>query len=386
MTPDRRRWLTRGLKVLPVLLVIAVVVRQRFFVAVNVRTAAVERGDVVHAVFGRGTIESRREAQLGFDLVGRISEIRVDEGDRVKLGQVLATLAPEQYAAEVKTASESASLARSAIARLEADEHRAAATLEFAKGEDTRAQTLAKAGSLSPRDLDLAAQQLALANAELDRVRAARQEAQKQIAVAAQNVEVRNVTAARAVLVSPFDGVVIRRLRDPGDTATIGMTVLRVVATDALWSRAWIDEAALPLLHEKQAARIRIGAQGSPSLAGSVDRIGREADRQTHELLIDVLLSSVPERIAIGQRADVWIELERRHDVTRIPVAFVRREGTNTFCWVDRSGGIGRATITLGLDGGDFVEVTAGLAPNETVLAPIESTAVLAEGRRWEAP
>jgi multidrug resistance efflux pump len=122
--------------------------------------------------------------------------------------------------------------------------------------------------------------------------------------VASGTADVRAVTAARAVLVSPFDGVVIRRLRDPGATVTVGTAVLRVVATDALWSRVWIDETALPHLREGQHARVRLGADGDVTISGKVDRIGRESDRQTHELLVDILLAEVPARIAIGQRSD----------------------------------------------------------------------------------
>ena len=374
----------RGLwKILPILVIALLVARQRFLVPVPVRAAAVERGDVVREVFGRGTVESRREVELGFDVVGRVADILVDEGDRVKLGQVVAHLAPETFAADVKSASTGVDVARAAIARLQAEDRRAAAAKEFAEGEAQRMRALSQSGSVSPRDLDLAEQQLALARAEVDRVRAARAEAERQISLASGTVEVRNVAAARAVLVSPFDGLVFRWLRDPGDTVTVGSTVLRVVATDVLWSRAWIDETALPSLREKQPVRVRFGAVGGFAFAGSVDRIGREVDRQTHELLVDVLLDKPPARVAIGQRADAWIEVDRKKDAARVPASFVRRDAEGTFCWVDRGGRIGRARVTLGLAGVDHVEISAGLAPGDTVLDAIDPGASLTEGRRW---
>jgi multidrug efflux pump subunit AcrA (membrane-fusion protein) len=65
------------------------------FFSLPVRVHHVDRGDVVREVFGRGTIESRREAKLGFDMAGRISDVLVDEGDHVKLGQVIAHLEPQ---------------------------------------------------------------------------------------------------------------------------------------------------------------------------------------------------------------------------------------------------------------------------------------------------
>ena len=108
-----------ALKLLPLLLIAGAVGYLRLWSPVAVRTHQVARGDVPREVFGRGTVESRRETQLGFDLSGRISDVLVDEGDRVHLGQVLAHLAPEQYEAELRTASSGAQLARAALGRLE---------------------------------------------------------------------------------------------------------------------------------------------------------------------------------------------------------------------------------------------------------------------------
>jgi HlyD family secretion protein len=373
------RWWIVALLAVAILLVLA---RPLLLPRIPARAHPVDRGEVVRDVFGRGTLESRREVQLGFDLSGRVSDILVDEGDRVKLGQVLAHLAPEQFSADVRTARSAASQATAAISRLDAEEKRAEAALQFARTEAARMRALAPAGTVSTRDVDLAEQQLALAKAELERVRASRVEAHQQIAVAGGTLQAKDVTAARAVLVAPFDGVVLRRLRDPGDTVTLGTTVLRVVATDALWSRASIDESALPLLQEGQRARVRLGTEGAPSLLARVDRIGREVDRQTHELLVDVLLPSGPPRVAIGQRADVWIEVERRPDVVRVPVAYLRHDAAGDHCLVDRGGRIRRAPVQIGLRGSDLVEIVAGLASGDVVLDPGPRGGDV-EGRRW---
>jgi HlyD family secretion protein len=343
----------------------------------------VDRGDVVREAFGRGTLESRREVQLGFDMVGRLSDVFADEGDRVKLGQLVAQLAPEQFAAEAKTATSGVALAQSAISRLAADEKRALADLDFAKAEEARIRKLVEMGAATGRDLELATQRLSLAEAELSRVRASQAEASRNVAVASGTAEARSVTVARAALLSPFDGLVIRRFRDPGDTVSVGTTVLRVVATDALWSRAWIDENALPELRDKQTVRVRLGAEGTRFTTGVVDRIGREVDRQTHELLVDVRLASPPERIAIGQRADVWIELERRKGVVRVPLAYVHRDRQETYCFVDRGGRVAKARVKIGLEGSEALEITDGLSAGDVVLASVSDGPALAEGRRW---
>ena len=373
------------LKILPFVVVVALLVRHRLVAPMPVHRHVVDRGDVVRKVSGRATIESRREVQLGFDLVGRVSDVLVDEGDRVKLGQVVAHLAPEQWNADVHAASSGVPLAKAALARLAADERRAQATLTFARREAERIRALAASGSVSARDLDLAEQQLALALADLDRVRAAQAEAQKQIAVASGATESKTATVTRAALVSPFEGVVLRRFKDPGDTVVVGATVLRIVAVDRLWARAAIDESMLADLREGMSAEITLlGDPGDP-LRGAVDRIGREVDRQTHEVLVDVLLAKVPTRLAIGHRADVHIALERREGVTRIPLAFLRRDAAGAFVFVDDAGRIARAAVQVGAIGRDFVEITSGLKPADVALDAPTPGGTLSVGRRWSA-
>ena len=117
---------------------------------------------------------------------------------------------------------------------------------------------------------------------------------------------------------------------------------------------------------------------------GKVDRVGRESDRQTHELLVDVLLAAVPPRIAIGQRSDTWIEVGRRTGVVRVPLSFVRRGADGaTSCWVDRDGRVSTTPVVLGVAGIDLVEVTSGLAAGDVVLAALEPAIDLPAGRRW---
>ena len=379
----RVRRLLRWLKLLPLVVIVGLIVRSRFVAPVAVHQHVVAQGDVVREVFGRATIESRREVQLGFDLVGRISDVTVDEGDRVKLGQVVAHLAPEQLTADVRAASSGVSLARAALARLAADERRAQATLAFAEPEAVRTRALQASGSVTGRDLDLAEQQLALAQADLDRVRAAQAEAVKQIAVASGTTETKVATVTRAVLVSPFDGVVLRRFKDPGDTVTVGSTVLRIVAVDRLWARTAIDESMLVDLREGMPAEIALLGEAGAPLRGTVDRIGREVDRQTHEVFVDVLLADVPARIAIGHRADVHVALERRPSVPRVPLGFLRRDAVGPFVFVDRDGRIARAALELGIVGRDFVEIKSGLKPGDGVLDAPTPGGTLGIGRRW---
>lgn len=363
--------------------VVLAIVWMRVLSPVGVRVVRVELGTIVEEAFGRGTIESEREAAVGFDLVGRLSDVLVDEGDRVTLGQELARLDTDQAQADLQSAKTGIAAARSSLRRIAAEEERARALLATAEREVARTRALFKSGAVSGAENDETEDKLRIARAELDRVLGQRAEATRGIDVASGGAEQRRVAMVRATLLAPFDGLVTRRLREPGDTVTIGTTVLRLVDTDRVYVQAAIDETVLSRLGVGQTATITFPGSPTPT-TGKVTRIGWEADRQTHELGVDVTPDKLDRRVAIGQRADVRIELARRDRVLRVPSAVIHVDGDGPFVYVDRDGEIAIARPQLGITGATHVEILAGLAEGDAVLAGAGS-APLPVGRRWKA-
>jgi HlyD family secretion protein len=388
-TPRPRGWFRRRrrslLVAVAIIAMLGVVIYVRAFAPVEARAHRVEQGEVVQQTFGRGTIESDREAQLGFDLVGRVSEILVDEGTRVSLGQELARLSPDQARADLRTATSGVAAARTSLQRLAAEERRSRAMFEAAEREERRNQELLGKGAIARHELDAARDTLRIARADLDRVLAQRVEATRSIDVAQGGATQREVTVLRATLLAPFDGLVTRRLREPGDTVAVGTTVLRVVDTDRVYVNAWIDETALGDIVEGQPALI-VRPGSTTTTAGIVKRVGWESDRQTHELLVEVTPSAPLGRVAIGQRADVWIATKTKANVVRVPITFLHRDAAGTYCNVDRGGRIAVVRVRIGLVGQDVVEIVDGLQQGDTVLAPIKPGGTLATRRRWTTP
>lgn len=376
--------LRRAAWLVVIVVVAAAALWARFLRPVPVVAARVERGTLVEEVFGRGTVESEREAALGFDLVGRLSRVEVEEGARVTMGQELARLETDQAQADLRWAQTGISAARASLQRIAADEERARAVLATADREARRTQQLVDSGALPPQQRDDAADRVRVARADLDRVLAQRSEATRGVDVAAGGAEQRRVAVVRAALLAPFDGIVTRRLREPGDTVTVGSTVLRVADTRRVYVKAALDETVLHRLAVEQRAAVVF--PGSPEVVpGALTRIPWEADRQTHELFVDVTPSSFARRTAIGQRADVRIEIGRRERVMTIPIGIVLRDAGGPYVGVDRGGRVALARPTLGAASATHVEVLDGLSEGDTVLAPARPGDALPVGRRWEA-
>lgn len=351
---------------------------------VAVSVVHVDRGTVIEAAFGRGTLESEREATVGFDLVGRLSDVLVDEGDRVTLGQELARLDTDQAQADLQSARTGIAAARSSLKRIAAEEERARALLVTAEREAARTQSLFQSGAVTGKENDDAEDRLRVARADLDRVLAQRAEATRGIDVASGGAEQRRVAMVRATLLAPFDGLVTRRLREPGDTVTIGTTVLRIVDTSRVYVKAAIDETVLPRLAVGQTAAITFPGTSTP-IAGKVSGISWEADRQTHEISVDIVPDRLDRRVAIGQRADVQLELARRDRVLRVPIDAVHVDRRGSFVYIDRGGKIAIARPRFGITGATHVEILEGLAEGDAVLAGEATAASLPVGRRWKA-
>jgi HlyD family secretion protein len=369
----------------PVVLIAAVLVLAWFqmWSPVGARVARVDRGPVVEEAFGRGTIESQREAAVGFDLVGRLSDVLVDEGARVSIGQDLARLETNQAEADLRSARTGIGAARASLQRLAADEERVRALLVSAEREAARNQALFDAGAVAGQQRDDAADRLRVARADLDRVLAQRSEATRGIEVAASGAEQRRVSVVRATLLAPFDGLVTRRLREPGDTVTIGSTVLRIVDPNRVHVRASIDETVLPQLAVDQKCAIFFPGGSAPA-TGRVTRISREADRQTHELIVEVTPDRLERPVAIGQRADVRIELVQR-ETLRVPVGMIHHDEAGAFVYVDRGGRVAIVRPRFGITGREHVEILDGISEGDTLLAAPRAGSSLAEGRRWKA-
>ena len=127
-------------------------------------------------------------------------------------------------------------------------------------------------------------------------------------------------------------------------------------------------------------AQVALRSHPGQVFPGRVDRIGRQADRQTHELLVDVELLKLPEGFAVGQRADVRISVAGEANTLRVPASFLDQK-TRT-CSVQKGGRIHRVAVKVGFTGSDFVEIQDGLQAGDQVLRSPEEGKALPSLRR----
>jgi HlyD family secretion protein len=260
------------------------------------------RDDVADdSIIASGTVEAT-EADLGFQTGGRIAEVSVREGDRVGIGQQLATLDADELDARRDGASAQLDAARALLAELErgarpeelaqARATEAVARERSAEAEQNynRTRVLEEGGAVSREQLDRARSAMDVARAQLAQAEQQRELVQRGPRIeriAAQRAAVRQAEAAlaqveaahaHAQIRATFPGVVTVRHRQPGETVPAGAPVITVMNPAERWVRIYVREDAVGRVQLGQHAEIRPDSEPGRTSAGEVTFIATEAE------------------------------------------------------------------------------------------------------------
>ncbi|HEV8582447.1 MAG TPA: HlyD family efflux transporter periplasmic adaptor subunit [Thermoanaerobaculia bacterium] len=248
-----------------------------------------------------GTVEAT-ETQLGFQATGRILEIAVREGDRVRAGQVVARLDPSEAESRRAQAAGQVEAARALVAELERgtrSEEIAQGRAGLAAAEDRlknaesdyqRNQILYNGGAISREALDNS--RLARDVARSQRTQAAEQvrflvagpskekiaQARAQLVQAEAALRTSEVILGNLVITSPFDGLVTVRHREPGEIVPAGSPVLTLINPADRWVRIYIKEDRVGAVHLGGRAAISSDTYPGKSYPGQVAFIASEAE------------------------------------------------------------------------------------------------------------
>ena len=308
------------------------------------------------AIFGIGTVEARYHHAIGPTAAGRLARLDVDVGDPVRKGQVLGEMDPVDLNDRLLAQEAAVERARSGLAE-------AQARLDFARVQAQRYEKLwavkstsQEAHAIKRQELRLAEVGLTTASRELDRLVAERQ------ALISQRQNLR--------LVAPVNGVVVKRDIDPGTTVVAGQAVLEIVDPQHVWVNARFDQISATGLQQGLFARVQLRSRRDQALEAKVVRVEMLADSVTEELLAKLSFVQTLEPLpALGELAEVTVDLAPLPVAPVIPNAAVRRDGNQSIVWKIANGAQQRVPVTLGvidLDGN--VQVIDGLADGDVVV------------------
>jgi len=259
-----------------------------------------------------------RQVNLAFKVPGRIVAMAVDEGDRVRMGQEVATLDRRYFEddlamARAREAAQEANVAKlehgsrpEEIAQARANVDAAKSAVEINRLTLDRQSVLVKASVASRQTYDAAVAASHQAEAQLAFAQQAlrlaelgpRQEdiaaAHAQLALEQANVTAAALNLADTKLVAPSDGVITTRVRETGAIVNAGETVFTLTLDRPVWVRAYVGEADLGRIHPGMAATVTTDMPGGKAYRGTVGFISPVAEFtpksvETRELRTDLV-------------------------------------------------------------------------------------------------
>lgn len=374
------------IKVLLLVLVVGELIFRLRFSPTQVEAHSVTKGDIVAEVLGTGTLEARVKTTVSSKIQGRLTEMPVDQNDCVADGQLLARLDDNELRQQVEIAEASLTVARASVERVRADESRSQATVKQARQAYERTLSLVTQKAVSQSELDKAVETARVAEADFRRVAAAITEAELQVVTAEKTLRYQEERLRDTEIVSPFEGLIVRRDRDPGDIVVPGGSILQLVSTKEMWISAWVDETAMAELATGQPARVVFRSVPDKSYPGEVVRLGLEVDRETREFLVDVRVKELPANWAIGQRAEIHLETGRKPGAVIVPERMLAWHSDKPGVFVMDGDKARWRPVTLGLRGREEVEILQGLAIGDCVIVSSNAEKPLVEGLRVSVP
>lgn len=332
-----------------------------------VSVAPVEIRDFVETVLVTGSLVPRDEILVSPEIEGlRVLDLKVDEGDRVIKGQVLATLVADTLDAQLAQSDAEMVRADAAIARAKSQIAEAEARAKEAARALDRARPLKKQGWIADSTVDqreaAARSSAALVVAARDALKVA--EAEKaQVAARRRELDWRR---GNVEVKSPADGIVSRRTARVGGMAVAaGEPMFRIIARGEIELDAEVTEAQI--LKLKIGQPVVVTAGGGVEANGKVRLISPEINPATRLGKVRVFLGESP-NLRIGAFASGTIETARARGRS-VPVSAIGYSGQGTTALAVIGDKVQQRNVVTGLTSDGYIEVKDGLSEGELVVA-----------------
>jgi len=358
----------------------------------QVEVQQVELKLIKSSILASGTLAYREQVQLRSEVIGQVTELHVEEADRVAKGDPVITLDPKSYQAQVDQAQ-----ARVRIQQIAIERQRL--LIENLEDRFERQKALFKSRLVDEDSFEALENELSLARVDLRSL----QEALSQARAALDQME---ELLSKTRIRSPIDGIVIQIDVKVGETVITGTTnipgsTMMVIADPSeTLTEVQVDEADIAQVREDQEADIYAAAYPDTALSGTVQSIASVARRapgqQSLSFLVKILLDeqdALAVRSGMSVRADIYTETTE--ETLAVPVqAVLYDEGLDEesedsedqpYVYVIEEGKAARKDVKTGISSDSDQEILEGLEEGEGVISgPFRVLRHLKEGDEVE--
>ncbi len=287
-----------------------------------------------------GTVRARVETDQGFRISGKVAERRVQAGDRVKKGQVVATLDPTDLMLQRETAEAELAAAR-------------------ASEKSSSAELM--------RVIELRAKGWSTEQA-LDRQRAALEEATGRRLRAERQLELARNAQSYAELLAEDDGIVVSTSVEPGQVLAAGQPVLRIAKDGLREAIVAIPEQEMDDIR-KARAEASLWTDPGRSYPAKLRELSPAADPLTRTFQARFTLEGLPADAPLGMSASLSVRPAEELRVARLPLAAILNEGKGTEVFVvEASGELKRKAVQISAYEARDALVSSGLADGDLVV------------------
>jgi RND family efflux transporter MFP subunit len=311
--------------------------------------AKVTREDLYKQVTISAEFRPYEEVALHAKVSGYVSKMNVDFGDKVKAGQLLATIEVPELQDELVNAQ---------------------ATKQKAEADYTNAHLIyTRLQSVNKDHPNLVAQQ------ELDTAEANDQTTAAVIAAAKADVDKFQTMVSYTQITAPFDGVVTHRYADPGTliqggTSSGGQALPLVRVSDNY--RLRLDfPVTVDYVKDVQfgdPVEVRVDSSNGKTFTGTISRFTHDVDEDTRTMTTEIEVPNPNLELMPGMYATVVLKVEKHLQALAVPTEAVTGEKTPTVYMVNRDNQIEERAVKLGLETPDKYEVLSGLHEGDLVV------------------
>ncbi|MFP4175798.1 MAG: efflux RND transporter periplasmic adaptor subunit [Candidatus Brocadiia bacterium] len=281
-----------------------------------VTVATAEHGDLTAVNSYLGVVEPTQKADIAPRVTAAIENINVDEGDRVKVGDVLARLDADEVEHRLDALDSRIEQARAERSAQQTTVEFLESSVEYWKRERERARELAEENAIPGSEAEKTADRAMEVESNLQRARKNLLAVQHRIASLEGEREELRTKLEYYTLTSPTDGVVTRRMMDPGELASAGQPVVAIEARNSLRLTFDVPQPDLEEVSEGQPVTFSVGnSNRTVPLTLMYPSLNETRMMRAEAWLADGQM----EGLTPGEYVPLSVEVDRHEDITLVP-------------------------------------------------------------------
>lgn len=291
-----------------------------------VEVAKVRNGSISSSITTTASLEPDRQVTMLSETTGVVEKLMVEEGDRVKEGQVLTILSAREKQVALQ---------------------KAIVHLNNASQEMNRKETSYNQHIISQSDYDKAKFEIQTAEAEKN---------------AAQ------VDLDRSVIRAPFTGVITARFIEKGQNINPQTQLFTLLDAEPLQAKIYLPEKEIYGIQHGQPINLALNAQKNVTFTGQIKQINPAVDSKTGTVKVTIEIASVPAAVRPGSFVDVKLVTQRHDNALLVPKKALVEEAGERFVFVIQKDTAVRKNVTIGFLDDEHAEVLSGVRNGDAVV------------------